>query len=159
MSNEFSVLNPTVPALRSVDSDAKQLRGYVPGAWDLFHIGHLNILRRARQHCGHLIVGVTSDEAVFEMKGKYPIIPLEERMEIVGAVGIVDEVVADFSPNKLEAWERVHFDILFKGDDWRGTAKGNKLEEEMASVAVQVFYFPYTQQTSSTELRRVLAAF
>jgi glycerol-3-phosphate cytidylyltransferase len=134
------------------------VRGYVPGAWDMFHVGHLNILKRARPHCEHLIVGVVSDESLFEMKGKYPIVPLEERMAIVEAIGIVDEVVVDFSINKLEVWKRVGFDVLFKGDDWRDTPKGRRLEAEMASVGVRVHYFPYTANTSSTELRRALSA-
>lgn len=134
-------------------------RGYVPGAWDMFHVGHLNILRRAREHCEHLIVGVVSDQTLFDMKGKSPVVPLEERMEIVGAIGIVDDVVVDFSADKREVRERVEFDVLFKGDDWRGTAKGLKLEADMGSIGVRVHYFPYTKQTSSTELRRVLAAY
>lgn len=125
----------------------------------MFHIGHLNILRRARQHCGYLIVGAVSDQTLFDMKGKYPIVPLEERVEILESIGIVDEVVTDFSINKLKVWERVRFDVLFKGDDWMGTAKGQKLEADMASVGVDVHYFPYTGHTSSTELRRVLAAY
>ncbi len=143
--------------LELVAPEAIGLRGYVPGAWDLFHVGHLNILKRARPHCGHLIVGVVTDQALFEMKGKYPVVPLEERMEILRAIGIVDEVVVDFSINKTEVWKRVGFDVLFKGSDWKGTAKGRRLEEEMASVGVKVHYFPYTEQTSSSELRRVLS--
>lgn len=146
-------------AVKKVEPDAASLRGYVPGAWDMFHIGHLNILRRARQHCGYLIVGAVSDQTLFDMKGKYPIVPLDERMEILGSIGIVDEVVPDYSVNKLDVWERTKFDVLFKGDDWRGTAKGHKLEADMASVGVEVHYFPYTPQTSSSELRRVLAAY
>lgn len=131
--------------------------GYVPGAWDLFHVGHLNILERARRFCDWLVVGVVTDEALYEMKAKYPIVPLGERMAIVNAIGLVDEVVVDHSSNKLEAWNQVRFEILFKGDDWQGTAKGRKLENDMASVGVEVHYFPYTGHTSSTELRRVLS--
>lgn len=131
--------------------------GYVPGAWDMFHIGHLNILLRARERCHRLIVGVVTDEALFAAKAKYPIVPLEERMEVVRSLGPVDEVVTDFSSNKLEVWKRVGFDVLFKGDDWRGTAKGDKLEADMASVGVNVLYFPYTAHTSSTKLRAILA--
>lgn len=134
----------------------RKLTGYVPGAWDMFHVGHLNILRRAAEHCDRLVVGVVSDEALERMKGRRPIVPLEERMAIVEAIRMVDDVVVDFSPNKLEVWERVPFDILFKGDDWLGTAKGRKLEADMNSVGVQVHYFPYTAHTSSTELRRVV---
>ncbi|WP_375426347.1 adenylyltransferase/cytidyltransferase family protein [uncultured Friedmanniella sp.] len=135
----------------------EQVVGYVPGAWDMFHIGHLNILLRAREHCDRLIVGVVTDEALYAAKAKYPVIPLDERMEVVAALDIVDEVTTDFSSNKLEVWERVGFDVLFKGDDWRGTAKGDKLEVDMASVGVGVHYFPYTAHTSSTLLRSLLS--
>ena len=131
--------------------------GYVPGAWDMFHVGHLNILLRAREHCDRLIVGVVTDEALYTAKSKYPVVPLAERVEVVAALDIVDEVTTDFSGNKLEVWQRVGFDVLFKGDDWRGTAKGDKLEVDMASVGVEVHYFPYTAHTSSTLLRAMLA--
>jgi glycerol-3-phosphate cytidylyltransferase len=131
--------------------------GYVPGAWDMFHIGHLNILLRAREHCDRLIVGAVTDEALFQVKSKYPIVPLSERIDIVRELDIVDEVVVDFSSNKIEVWQRVGFDVLFKGDDWRGTAKGDKLEADMASVGVTVCYFPYTAHTSSSLLRSILA--
>jgi glycerol-3-phosphate cytidylyltransferase len=131
--------------------------GYVPGAWDMFHIGHLNILLRARDHCDRLIVGVVTDEALAVAKGRLPIVPLAERAEVVSQLDLVDEVVTDFSSNKLEVWRRLGFDVLFKGDDWRGTAKGDKLEADMASVGVDVCYFPYTVHTSSTLLRTMLA--
>jgi glycerol-3-phosphate cytidylyltransferase len=131
--------------------------GYVPGAWDMFHIGHLNILLRAREKCDRLVVGVVTDEALAVAKGRLPIVPLSERTEMVGHLDLVDEVVTDFSSNKLEVWERVRFDVLFKGDDWRGTAKGDKLEADMASVGVTVCYFPYTAHTSSSLLRTMLA--
>ena len=131
--------------------------GYVPGAWDMFHIGHLNILKRAREHCDWLVAGVVTDEALFDMKNKYPIVPFDERLEIVAAIGIVDDAVDDHSSNKLQVWERVHYDVLFKGDDWRGTAKGKRLERDLATVGARVQYFPYTLHTSSTELRRVLS--
>lgn len=139
-------------------SAAEPVVGYVPGAWDMFHIGHLNILTRAREHCDRLIVGVVTDDALYAAKAKYPVIPLDERMEVVAALDIVDEVTTDFSSNKLEVWERVGFDVLFKGDDWRGTAKGDRLEAEMAQVGVELRYFPYTRHTSSTALRSVLDA-
>ncbi len=138
-------------------ADRQGVVGYVPGAWDMFHIGHLNILKRAREQCDWLVAGVVTDEALFEMKNKYPIVPFEERLEIVASIGIVDEAVDDLSSNKLQVWERVHYDVLFKGDDWRGTAKGKRLERDLATVGARVQYFPYTLHTSSTELRRVLA--
>ena len=135
---------------------ADKIVGYVPGAWDMFHVGHLNILLRARERCDRLVVGVVSDEALFEAKGKHPVVPLEERMEVVRHLAMVDQVVVDFSSDKLQVWESVRFDLLFKGDDWRGTDKGNKLEADMATVGVQVVYFPYTVHTSSTLLRSQL---
>lgn len=135
----------------------QQIVGYAPGAWDMFHVGHLNILLRAREHCDRLIVGVVTDDALFRAKGKYPVIPLDERMDVVAHLNMVDEVVTDFSSDKLEVWDRVRFDVIFKGDDWRGTPKGRRLEHDMASVGVRVHYFPYTVHTSSTLLRSILA--
>ena len=142
--------------LRSTD---RGVVGYVPGAWDMFHIGHLRILERARNHCDYLIVGVVTDEEMIRTKKKRPIVPFEERLAIVNAIGLVDEVVEDTSSNKLKVWQRMQFDVVFKGDDWKGTAKGERLEHDMASVGVKVHYFPYTPQTSSTELRRIISEY
>ena len=130
--------------------------GYAPGAYDMFHVGHLNILRQAKQHCDHLIAGVVSDEMCQLTKGKTPVVPLAERMEIVSHISFVDEVVAEVVPDKVETWRSVRFDVLFKGDDWRGTPKGLKLERDFAELGVEVVYFPYTIHTSSTLLRRAL---
>lgn len=135
----------------------RPLVGYVPGAWDMFHIGHLNILLRAAEQCDRLVVGVVTDETLLSAKGKTPMVPLAERLEVVRAIDVVDEVVTDFSSDKVEVWRRVGFDVLFKGDDWRGTAKGDKLEADMGGVGVRVCYFPYTAHTSSTLLRALLA--
>jgi glycerol-3-phosphate cytidylyltransferase len=135
----------------------RPLVGYVPGAWDMFHVGHLNILLRAREQCDRLVVGAVTDDALFAAKGKYPIVPLDERIEVVASFAMVDDVVVDYSSNKLDVWRRIGFDVLFKGDDWRGTAKGDKLEADMATVGVAVRYFPYTAHTSSTQLRAMLA--
>ena len=132
--------------------------GYAPGAYDMFHVGHLNILRQAKQHCDHLIAGVVSDEMCRLTKGKTPVVPLAERMEIVSHISFVDEVVAEVVPDKVETWKSVRFDVLFKGDDWRGTPKGIKLERDFAELGVEVGYFPYTIHTSSTLLRRALDA-
>lgn len=131
--------------------------GYAAGAYDLFHIGHLNILKHAKSACDHLIAGVVSDEMLIQTKGKAPIIPLAERMEIVQSVRFVDQVHAETVPDKLDTWRELKFDIFFKGDDWRGTEKGLRLEREFAKVGVEVVYFPYTMTTSSTALRRALA--
>lgn len=130
--------------------------GYAPGVYDLFHIGHLNILRHARERCDRLIAGVVSDEMALQAKGHVPVVPLAERLEIVRSIRFVDEAVAEVVPNKVDTWRAVGFDILFKGDDWRGTPKGEKLERDFAAVGVEIMYFPYTEQTSSTKLRAVL---
>jgi len=132
--------------------------GYAPGVYDLFHIGHLNILRHARSQCDHLIAGVVSDEMSLQAKGQEPMVPLTERLEIVRSVRYVDEVHAETVPDKLDTWKILRFDRIFKGDDWRGTAKGARLEADFATVGVEVYYFPYTAHTSSTQLRRALAA-
>ncbi|SDN45186.1 adenylyltransferase/cytidyltransferase family protein [Geodermatophilus sp. DSM 45219] len=132
--------------------------GYAPGAYDLFHIGHLNLLRHAAEQCDHLIAGVVSDEVLVLTKGRAPVIPLAERMEIVGNLRIVDEVHAEVVPDKISTWREVGFDVIFKGDDWRGTEKGLRLERDFAAVGVEVRYFPYTVHTSSTALRRALLA-
>lgn len=132
--------------------------GYAPGVYDLFHVGHLNILRHARAHCDRLIAGVVSDEMAELAKGRRPVVPLVERLEIVRSIRYVDEAFVETVPDKLETWHRVRFDVLFKGDDWRGTDRGRQLERDMASVGVAVVYFPYTVHTSSTQLRRALDA-
>ncbi|TXK17739.1 adenylyltransferase/cytidyltransferase family protein [Homoserinibacter sp. GY 40078] len=130
--------------------------GYAAGAYDLFHIGHLNILKHAKSACDHLIAGVVSDEMLIATKGRAPVVPLAERLEIVQSVRFVDEAVAEVVPDKLDTWKKLRFDIFFKGDDWRGTEKGLRLEREFAKVGVEVVYFPYTMTTSSTALRRAL---
>lgn len=130
--------------------------GYAPGVYDLFHIGHLNILRHAKSHCDHLIAGVVSDEMATLTKGVMPVVPLEERLEIVRHIRLVDQAVAEVVPDKLDTWRSVRFDVIFKGDDWRGTPKGDKLEADFAPLGVEVVYFPYTAHTSSTALRMAL---
>ncbi|WP_151773586.1 adenylyltransferase/cytidyltransferase family protein [Streptomyces abyssomicinicus] len=138
-------------------SDRRPYRvGYAPGAYDLFHIGHLNILRHARQQCDYLVAGVVSDEMAELAKARRPVIPLIERLEIVRNIKYVDAAFVETVPDKVETWKQVRFDVLFKGDDWRGTAKGEKLEQDFAAVGVDVVYFPYTVHTSSTQLRRAL---
>ncbi|WP_336645743.1 adenylyltransferase/cytidyltransferase family protein [Microbacterium sp. USHLN186] len=130
--------------------------GYAAGAFDLFHVGHLNILRNARQHCDVLIAGVVSDEMLRAVKGIDPVVPEDERAEIVRHISFVDDVYIETKPAKMDAWHDLHFTRFFKGDDWRGTEKGLRLEREFASVGVEVVYFPYTAHTSSTTLRRAL---
>ncbi|WP_323375103.1 adenylyltransferase/cytidyltransferase family protein [Streptomyces sp. RB17] len=132
------------------------LTGYAPGVWDLFHIGHLTILREARQRCDRLVAGVASDELTSHLKGRPPVIPLAERLEIVRGVRHVDDVVVETHGDKLQIWKQVGFHVVFKGDDWKGTPKWDILERRFAKVGVEVVYFPYTVHTSSTLLRSVL---
>ncbi len=132
--------------------------GYAAGAFDLFHIGHLNLLKHAKSECDYLIAGVVSDEMLELTKGITPVVPLAERLEIVRHISFVDEARAETVPDKLDTWRQVGFTHFFKGDDWRGTEKGLRLEAEFAAVGVEVVYFPYTMTTSSTVLRRALDA-
>jgi glycerol-3-phosphate cytidylyltransferase len=130
--------------------------GYAPGVFDLFHVGHLNILRHASALCDRLVVGVLSDEMAMRAKGLTPVVPLAERVEIIRSLRMVDEAVPETVPEKLQVWNELRFDVIFKGDDWKGTPKGDKLESDFAKVGVEVVYFPYTVHTSSTMLREVL---
>ncbi len=130
--------------------------GYAAGAYDLFHVGHLNLLRQARSRCDYLIAGVVSDELLIANKGRPPVIPLTERLEIVSNISFVDEAVAEVLPDRIQTWNQTPFDIFFKGDDWKGTPRGAALERDFSAVGVQVVYFPYTVHTSSTVLRRTL---
>lgn len=130
--------------------------GYAAGAFDLFHVGHLNILRQAKARCDYLIAGVVSDERLRQTKGRLPVIPESERLDILSSIGLVDEAILEFHPNRLQTWEDVGFDVFFKGDDWKGTPQGDELEELFATVGVRVEYFPYTVHTSSTKLRVAL---
>jgi glycerol-3-phosphate cytidylyltransferase len=122
----------------------------------MFHVGHLNLLRRARNRCRHLVVGVASDEYVDVIKGRPPVVPCDERIDIISSLGIVDEVVIDRSEDKTLIWQQVPFDVIFKGTDWQGTPKGYRLEQAMSAVGADVVYFQYTRQTSSTMLRTYL---
>jgi glycerol-3-phosphate cytidylyltransferase len=131
--------------------------GYTTGVFDLFHIGHLNVLKRAKLECDYLIVGVTSDELSMSAKKKKPIIPFQERMEIVEAIKFVDEVVPQVNYDKMEAWNNLKFDKMFVGDDWKGTPKWLEIEKEFAQYGVEIMYFPYTSHTSSSILREVLS--
>ncbi|MEO5779331.1 adenylyltransferase/cytidyltransferase family protein [Arthrobacter sp. PAMC25284] len=130
--------------------------GYAPGAFDLFHIGHLNVLKHAKSECDYLIAGVVSDEMLERVKGRPPLIPLSERMEIVGSIDFVDKAFAEVVPDKIQVWEELGFNVFFKGDDWKGTPQGQRLEKSFGAVGVEVVYFPYTVHTSSSALRTAL---
>jgi glycerol-3-phosphate cytidylyltransferase len=130
--------------------------GYAPGAFDLFHIGHLRLLRNAKSRCDYLIAGVVSDEMLNLNKGITPVVSLEERLEIVRNIGFVDRAVAEDVPHKIAMWRELQFNVLFKGDDWKGTEKGTRLDRDFAAVGVEVVYLPRMGTTSSTALRTAL---
>ena len=124
--------------------------GYTTGVFDLFHIGHLNILERAKEQCDYLIVGVSTDEVVWNYKNKKPVIPYEERVAIVKAIRYVDEVVPQASMDKIEAWDKLHFDVMFHGDDWKGSSMYMDIEKKFNALGVDLVFLPHTQGTSST---------
>lgn len=130
--------------------------GYTTGVFDMFHIGHLNILRRAKEQCDYLIVGVSTDELVMHDKNKKPIIPFENRCAIVEAIKYVDQVVAQPNKNKLEAWQNYHFQKMFVGSDWKGTKTWDAFEEQFAPLGVEIIYLPHTDGISSSQLREKL---
>lgn len=130
--------------------------GYTSGVFDMFHIGHLNILRQSKELCEFLIVGVSIDELVETYKHKHPIIPYSERKAIVEAIRYVDQVVPQVSLNKMDAWNALHFDAVFHGDDWKGTNMYNEFEAQLKKVNCDVVYLPHTQGVSSTLLSQML---
>lgn len=133
--------------------------GYTTGVYDLFHIGHLNILKKAKEQCDYLIVGISTDELVQSYKNKRPIIPFEERKQIVESIKYVDKVVPQVSMDKYSAWEKEHFDVIFHGDDWKNSDMYIEMEKKLESVGVDFVYFPYTQGTSSTILTKAIKKF
>lgn len=136
--------------------DKKFKLGYTTGVFDLFHIGHLNILRRAKECCEYLVVGVSTDECVKEYKNKITIIPFEERIAIVEAIKYVDKVIPQVNMNKMNAWEELKFDAIFHGDDWKGSSLYDEYERELAQVGVHLVFLPHTEGISSTQLAKKL---
>ncbi len=130
--------------------------GYTTGVFDLFHIGHLNILEQAKKQCDYLIVGVSTDELVKTYKGKTPLIPYEQRAAIVKAIRYVDEVVPQVNMDKREAWNSIHYNVLFHGDDWKGSEMYKKNEADLAAVGVKVIYIPHTKGISSSQIEKQL---
>ena len=130
--------------------------GYTTGVFDMFHIGHLNILRRAKEQCEYLIVGVTTDELCFSRKQKYPIISENERVEIVSAIKYVDKVVLQKHMDKISAVKEQGANVVFVGSDWKGTPSWIKYEEELRTIGVDVVYLSHTDGISSTILREKL---
>jgi glycerol-3-phosphate cytidylyltransferase len=134
----------------------KKIIGYTTGVFDMFHIGHLNILKRAKEQCDYLIVGVSTDEVVEEYKKKTPIIKFEERIAIVEAIKYVDKVVPQTTMDKMEAWKQLKFDVMFHGSDWKGSDMYNHIIEKFNNVGVKVIFLPHTEGVSSTLLTEVL---
>ena len=130
--------------------------GYTQGTYDMFHIGHLNLIRNAKAQCDYLIVGVNSDELVASYKNKSAIVPLSERMDIIEAIRYVDEVVACTTLDKVEMQKKLHFDKIFIGDDWKGNERWRQTELDMRALGAEVVYLPHTEGTSSTMLREKL---
>ena len=129
--------------------------GYTTGVYDLFHIGHLNLLKNAKGLCDKLIVGVTVDELV-KYKGKRAIIPFEDRLEIIRSIKYVDAANPQENIDKFAAWEKLKFDVLFVGDDWYHSESWQEMEEKFRRVGVKVIYFPYTKGVSSTVISHAL---
>lgn len=127
--------------------------GYTQGVYDMFHIGHLNIINHAKEYCDCLIVGVNSDELVQTYKHKKPIINEFERQMIVSNIKAVDQCVIAITLDKVEAWNQLHFDAIFIGDDWKGNARWQQTENDLAPYGVEVIYLPHTEGVSSTMLR------
>ena len=132
--------------------------GYIAGVFDLFHVGHLNLIRRAKEHCEYLIVGVLDDQLVIKFKHRPPYIPHEERMEIVRAIRYVDQTVKvdTQSIDKMAAWEKYHYDCLFSGDDWKEDEGWLRDRERLREMGSDICFFPYTQRTSSTQIKRLM---
>lgn len=136
----------------------KYKKGYTAGVYDMFHVGHLNLIINAKQYCDYLIVAVSTDEVVKRNKNKEPIIKFEDRVRIVEAIRYVDQVVpqTDYSDKKSAAI-KYEIDVMFVGDDWKGTEKWNRIEKELAEIGVDVVYLPYTHSISSTILREKIS--
>lgn len=131
--------------------------GYTSGVFDLFHIGHLNLLKNARSMCDKLVVGVTTDDLA-QYKGKIPLIPYADRAEIVRSIRYVDAVVPQYDMDKATMCKKIGASILFVGDDWYNTEKWQKIEQELNQLGIDVVYFPYTQGISSTKITQTLKA-
>jgi len=127
--------------------------GYTTGVFDLFHVGHLNILQKAKEQCEFLIVGVSTDELVMSYKKRLPVIPFADRQEIIKGIKCVDQVVPQSSRDKFSAWEKLQFNAMFVGDDWKGNELFTEVENKFKEVGVKTVYFPYTTGVSSTIVR------
>lgn len=130
--------------------------GYTTGVFDMFHVGHLHLLKKAKNHCDYLIVGVSTDELVMSYKNKTPLVPFEHRLEIVSSLKFVDEVVAQVHRDKIKSYHDIGFDVMFVGDDWKGTELFDEVERELKKFDSRVMYFEYTKEVSSTKFTQIL---
>lgn len=130
--------------------------GYTAGTFDLLHVGHLNILERAKQQCDFLIVAVSTDELVNEYKHHQPIIKFKDRSRIVEAIRYVDKVIPQTNMNKKEAAIANNIDVMFVGDDWKNTEKWNSIEKDLKEIGVDVVYFPHTKGISSSDIKEII---
>lgn len=131
--------------------------GYTDGVFDLFHVGHLNMIQTANEYCEYLIVGVHGDDVVEEYKHRRPIINEEDRRRILGSIKGVDRAEITRFRDKIKLWELYHFDVIFIGDDWKGTDRWNEFERVLGNIGVDVLYVPYTKGISTTEIRKQIA--
>lgn len=134
----------------------KKIIGFTAGAFDMFHVGHLNLIKNAKARCDYLIVGVNTDELIADYKHKNAVVPLDERLQIVEAIKYVDEVIPVDTLDKEKMWQRKKFDVVFIGDDWKGTKRWIETEKSLKEIGVEVIYLPYTTGTTSTLLREKL---
>ena len=141
---------------KEMKESKKKVIGYTTGVFDMFHIGHLHLLKRAKEQCDHLIVGVSTDELVESYKNKKPIIPFKDRCEIIDALGIVDEVAVQYHRDKIKQFHEIKYDVMFVGDDWKGTPLFNEVEKELIQHNARVIYFEYTKNVSSTKFTEIL---
>lgn len=134
--------------------DKKYKVGYTDGVYDLFHVGHLNMIQEAKKHCDYLIVGVHGDDVVEDYKHHRPIINEQDRKRILENIKGVDRVEVNRFRDKIKLWELYGFNVIFIGDDWKGTERWNKFEKELGAIGVDVVYVPYTKGISTTEIRQ-----
>ena len=137
----------------------KIIIGYTTGVFDLFHIGHVKVLQRAKSLCDKLVVGVSTDALVKKYKNKKPIIPFSERVEVIKNNKCVDLVVSQNSLDKFKNWNKLKYDVMFVGDDWYATKKWRDLDKEFRKLGVKIVYLPYTKKTSSTKINKILDNF
>ena len=134
----------------------KIILGYTTGVFDLFHVGHVRLLKKAKSLCDKLIVGVSSDKLVKKYKNKYPIISQKERIEVVKSNKYVDYVVSQNTLDKFISWKKLKYDLVFVGDDWFATTKWKQLDKKFNDLGVRIIYLPYTKGTSSTKINNIL---